>query len=105
MLCSAKPDRPSNRYTPDFRLSNGVLVETKGRFSARDQVKHLLLWAQHPGLDVRFLFQRASIRLTPRSRTTYGAGATSTASCEPRAPSRRPDTYWAPRRRAFSRDQ
>ena len=42
-----------HRYTPDFRLPNRVLVETKGRFSAEDRLKHLLLRVQHPGMAFR----------------------------------------------------
>lgn len=58
-------------YTPDFRLPNGIIVETKGRFLASDRTKHLLVKAQHPDLDIRFLFQRAHTRLSKTSQTTY----------------------------------
>lgn len=44
-------------YTPDFVLSNGVIVETKGRFDAADRVKHLALKQQYPDLDIRLVFQ------------------------------------------------
>lgn len=45
-------------YTPDFVLPNGILVETKGRFTSQDRSKHLLVKAQHPELDIRFVFMR-----------------------------------------------
>jgi hypothetical protein len=36
-------------YTPDFViLSNGIIVETKGRFVAADRKKHLLIQKQEP---------------------------------------------------------
>ena len=30
-------------YTPDFVLPNGIIVETKGRFTPADRQKHLLV--------------------------------------------------------------
>lgn len=44
-------------YTPDFILPNGVIIEAKGRFTASDRTKHELIKAQHPELDIRFVFQ------------------------------------------------
>ena len=59
------------RYIPDFRLPNGVLVESKGYFNSRDRGKMLRVKAQNPGLDLRILFQRAHNRITksPNSLT------------------------------------
>ena len=42
-------------YNPDFRLPNGIIVETKGRFVAADRKKHQLVKEQHPELDIRFV--------------------------------------------------
>lgn len=44
-------------YTPDFVLVNGIIVEAKGRLTVHDRTKHLLIQAQHPELDIRFVFQ------------------------------------------------
>ena len=30
-------------YTPDFVLPNGIIIETKGRFTVADRRKHLLI--------------------------------------------------------------
>lgn len=60
-----------HKYTPDFRLPNGIFVETKGRFVTADRKKHLLIKDQHPELDIRFLFQNANNRLSKKSKTTY----------------------------------
>lgn len=60
-----------HKYTPDFKLPNGIFVETKGRFVAADRKKHLLIKDQHPGLDIRFLFQNANNRISKKSKTTY----------------------------------
>jgi hypothetical protein len=65
-----KPLRPST-YTPDFVLPNGIVVETKGRFLTADRQKHKWLKAQWPRLDIRFVFSRASTRLSKASKTTY----------------------------------
>jgi hypothetical protein len=65
--------RPAT-YTVDFHLQrNGILVETKGLFVSEDRTKHLLVKAQHPDLDIRFVFSRATSPLRKGSRTTYAA--------------------------------
>ena len=60
-------------YTPDFPLPNGVVVETKGVFDSADRVKHKLIKKEHPDLDIRFVFERSSTKLSKGSPTTYGA--------------------------------
>ena len=50
-----------------------ILIETKGRFTIADRVKHKLIKEQHPDLDIRFVFLNARNRLDKRSKTTYGA--------------------------------
>jgi hypothetical protein len=66
-------DRPSSshKYTPDFVLPSGVIIEAKGIFDAEDRSKHLLVKQQHPSLDLRFVFQNAKARLSKTSKTTY----------------------------------
>lgn len=59
------------RYTPDFILENGVVVETKGLFAQEDRQKHLWVKEQHPNLDIRFVFSSPSSRLKKGSPTTY----------------------------------
>jgi hypothetical protein len=61
------------KYTPDFLLPNGVIVETKGLFTAQDRRKHLLIKQQHPMLDVRFVFERADRKLSKVSKSTYAS--------------------------------
>lgn len=65
-----KPARKA-RYTPDFNLDNGIIVETKGRFVTADRQKHLLIQEQHPDLDVRFVFSNPNTRISKTSKTTY----------------------------------
>ena len=59
------PERVT-KYTPDFVLPNGIIIEAKGRFGAKDRKKHLLLKEQRPELDIRFMFQDANQTLLPR---------------------------------------
>ena len=59
------------KYTPDFLLPNGIIVETKGLFTAADRRKHLLVQKQHPELDIRFVFSSSKRRLSKVSKTTY----------------------------------
>ncbi len=59
------------RYTPDFILPNGIIVETKGRFVTADRQKHLLIKQQRPELDIRFVFNYSKSRISKKSNTTY----------------------------------
>lgn len=58
------------KYLPDFVLSNGVIVEAKGRLTVFDRAKHLAIKAQFPDLDIRFVFQFDN-KLTRGSKTRY----------------------------------
>ena len=61
-----------HKYTIDFTLPNGILVETKGRWVIEDRKKHLLIKQQHPELDIRLVFQSAKTKIRKGSKTTYG---------------------------------
>jgi hypothetical protein len=63
-------------YTPDFLLANNIIVETKGIFDATDRAKHLLLKAQHPGLDIRLVFTRSKAPIGPGAKTTMAEWCT-----------------------------
>ena len=59
------------RYTPDFVLHNGIIIEAKGQFTSADRQKHLMVRESWPSLDIRFVFSRSSTRISKRSKTTY----------------------------------
>lgn len=61
----------SRKYTPDFELPNGIIIETKGRFLTADRQKHLLVQKQHPELDIRFVFSNSNTKLSKISKTSY----------------------------------
>ncbi len=62
------------RYQPDFILPNGVIIETKGRLDVWDRRKMVAVKTQNPQLDIRFVFQKASMKLS-RNGKTYGEWA------------------------------
>ena len=78
------------RYLPDFVIpKTGTIIEGKGRFTSHmtrcPRCKHCypngngsearqkmaLVKAQNPELDIRFIFNRASTPIYPKSKTTY----------------------------------
>lgn len=64
----------TRHYTPDFiLLDNGIVVESKGRFITADRKKHRLIRAQHPDIDIRFVFSRSATPISKQSKTTYAA--------------------------------
>lgn len=67
-------EKPSqmHRYTIDFLLPNGIIIETKGRFTSDDRKKHLLIKEQYPELDIRFVFSNPNTKINKKSKTTYG---------------------------------
>jgi hypothetical protein len=60
-----------HKYTVDFTLPNGILIETKGRWVLEDRKKHLLIKDQHPELDIRIVFQNPRGKIRKGSKTTY----------------------------------
>ena len=58
-------------YTPDWKIRDGVYIETKGRFSSADRKKAIYIKDQHPEITVYYLFQRANNTLSRSSTTTY----------------------------------
>lgn len=60
-----------HKYTPDFILQNGIIVEAKGIFDTADRQKHLHIKEQYPHLDIRFVFQNANNKLYKGAKSTY----------------------------------
>ena len=52
-------------------LPNGIIVETKGRFTPADRQKHLLVQKQFPELDIRFVFSNPNQKINKGSKTSY----------------------------------
>ena len=60
-----------HNYIPDFILSNGIIIEAKGKLDATTRAKMIAVKRAHPELDIRMVFMRGSNRLSKRSQTTY----------------------------------
>ena len=58
-------------YTPDFVLNNGIIIESKGMFTAIDRRKHIAIKKQHPTLDIRFVFENSRRKLRKGAKSTY----------------------------------
>lgn len=92
------PEREA-KYLPDFHFTGPqfrdcpIILEPKGRFggsyafqgkragnskdaAVKERQKFVLLKEQHPEWDIRFIFSRASNKIYPGSKTTYGKWAT-----------------------------
>ena len=59
-------------YTPDFVLDNGIIIESKGLFTAIDRRKHIAIKKQHPYLDIRFVFTNSKAKLRKGAKSNYG---------------------------------
>lgn len=70
IISYTKPET-QHKYHPDFRLPNGIFIETKGRLLLDDKKKHILIKQQHPELDIRFVFQNPNAKFSKNSKTTY----------------------------------
>jgi hypothetical protein len=59
-------------YTPDFVLKrSGIIIEAKGKLDQDTRSKMLAVKKAHPHLDIRFVFMRASNKLSKSSKQTY----------------------------------
>lgn len=61
----------NHTYNPDFTFNTHIIIETKGRFVVADRQKHLLIKAQHPDKEVRFVFSNSKAKLSKSSKTSY----------------------------------
>lgn len=62
----------THSYTPDWKLPNGIIIESKGRLVLEDRKKHLLIKKQYPDLDIRFVFSNSKAKIRKGSQTSYG---------------------------------
>lgn len=83
------PERRA-KYLPDFTINGtNIIIESKGRFGggnpkfkqpatdgAAERQKLVLLKEQHPELDIRIVFERASTPIYKTSPTSYGKWST-----------------------------
>lgn len=72
--CASNKITKRVRYTPDFRLSESLYVEAKGRFSGSNRRRLLAFKAAYPDIDLRLVFQRDNA-LSKSSKTRYSEWA------------------------------
>lgn len=60
-----------HNYTPDFKITSDIFVETKGRWDSADRAKHLAVRKQNPKLQIIFCFYNPNKTLSKKSKTTY----------------------------------
>lgn len=58
-------------YTPDFPITEHLIIETKGRFQTADRMKMLDVQRQYPNIEFRFVFTNSKQRISKKSVTTY----------------------------------
>jgi hypothetical protein len=70
----------TRKYTPDWTVikknGNHVYLEYKGVLDQKTRKKMKLMKKQHPKLDLRLIFEKASNKIYKGSKTTYGMWAT-----------------------------
>lgn len=65
-----------HKYVTDFKIGNNSYIEVKGRLTAADRKKYLLVKEQNPEVTLRFFFDKSNNKLYKGSPTTYGEWAT-----------------------------
>ena len=72
VLHYTQPEK-ERKYTPDFVLmkkdGTKMYIETKGRWSTEDRMKHLML--RDLDLDIRLVFQNRNAKIRKGSKTSY----------------------------------
>ena len=62
----------TRHYTPDYVLPNGIVIESKGRFTPEDRKKHIYIREEYgPSLDLRFVFNNPNGKLRKGAKTSY----------------------------------
>jgi hypothetical protein len=61
-------------YIPDFKLTNGIIIEAKGWLQTADRTKMIHVKRDHPELDIRFVFSG-----NPEKKPIYKGSPTSYA--------------------------
>ena len=72
--CGSKELYKEAWYTPDFFIKGGIILETKGKFTAADRAKMLAVRELHPSLDLRLVFMRDN-KISRVSNTRYSTWA------------------------------
>lgn len=69
-----KYERPSH-YTPDWKIREGLYLETKGEFAPAQRANMVAFKAQHPGIEIVMVFADADNLLHKKAKMTYAQWA------------------------------
>lgn len=61
----------THSYTPDFRITSDIYVETKGLWDGEGRNKLLEVRKQHPHIIIILCFMNPNLKLNKSSKTTY----------------------------------
>jgi hypothetical protein len=70
------PYRRPSHYVPDWRIAEGVYIETKGYLAPFQRQGLLAFKQEYPQVRILLLFGNSQNRLNKKSKTTYGEWAT-----------------------------
>lgn len=73
--CGSQKVVVRSTYTPDFLLSNGIIIEYKGRLTTSDRTKLLAVSKSNPGIKLKLLFG-ADNKLAKNNNKRYSQWAT-----------------------------
>ena len=59
-------------YIPDWKVKDGVYIETKGKLTVEDRKKMKWVKEQYPDHTFYILFQNGRVKLRKGSKTSYG---------------------------------
>lgn len=62
-------------YTPDWKISDNLYIETKGYFSPSNRGNLLSFKEQHPEVEIFLVFSAPHNKLNSKSKTTYAEWA------------------------------
>ena len=68
--CESKEVYEIRKYTPDFFLPNGIVIEAKGKFTSAMRAKILAVIESNPDKDLRLLFAKDNY-LTSAKKKRY----------------------------------
>lgn len=65
-----KYERPSH-YTPDWKINEGLFLETKGEFAPAQRANMVAFRNQHPNVEIVMVFADAQNLLHKKAKMTY----------------------------------
>jgi hypothetical protein len=71
-----KQPEATRTYIPDWKVKDGVYIETKGKLTPEDRKKMIWVKEQYPDYTFYIFFQNGRVKIRKGSKTSYGDWAT-----------------------------